>query len=300
MGLFKPKDPCPICGGKVPRLFPRKVAGVAICSQCHGTVDLPPGVEEEMSLEDFVQYMRFREQNQTLKDIFEVQGEMDFGWLSDKFFFDFDRQLLCFNKNLDTTIFEGSQIQSFGMYQDWSPLIECSRDGLIRYETTVPQQVRDMAPSLELYRAQRQMQREMERERERIEAEHPGSSTYTSAHTCVDIPEPFANFNIQINFDHPYWEKHVATMSGPRFDNDYPSAERYLRDYERDLETIGELAGALIQLAFPDVPEVEPHGAQRQERSGAAMDLRELKQLLDDGIITEAEFAAKKRQLLGI
>ena len=62
MGLFSnSKKPCPICGGATPRLLPTKVEGVPICKECDKKVDLPNGALNEMSLDDFRQYIAFYE-----------------------------------------------------------------------------------------------------------------------------------------------------------------------------------------------------------------------------------------------
>ena len=50
MGLFGKKEPCAICGGKVSGLFPAKIDGYRVCSDCYGKVDLPDGMEKAMTL----------------------------------------------------------------------------------------------------------------------------------------------------------------------------------------------------------------------------------------------------------
>ena len=58
MGLFSNnKKPCPICGNATPRLLPTKVEGVPICKECDKKIDLPNGVLDSMTLDDFRRYI---------------------------------------------------------------------------------------------------------------------------------------------------------------------------------------------------------------------------------------------------
>ena len=65
------------------------------------------------------------------------------------------------------------------------------------------------------------------------------------------------------------------------------------------------LAQCLMAVAFPDAP---AEGAQQEEQPAAAAapaqdavtQLKQYKQLLDDGVITQADFDAKKKQLMGL
>ena len=60
MGLFSNnKKPCPICGNATPRLLPTKVEGVPICKECDKKIDLPNGVLDSMTLDDFRRYIDF-------------------------------------------------------------------------------------------------------------------------------------------------------------------------------------------------------------------------------------------------
>lgn len=302
MGLFGKKDPCAICGGKVKGLFPWSVGGVHICNDCYGRVYLPNGAVNQMSLEDFKGYMAFREENDLLRQKFHVTHQVDFGWFDTKFLFDTTNNLLCMDKNLDATIFEGSQVQSFVIKEDATPLFEGSAAGLRRHVSTVPDRLMAMAPQIA-------MQAQMQRMADRVDDDNH--------HHRVDIPEPFKNFNVEIRFNHPYWTTFTADMSGPTFNNDYPRVDDYLREYNNNVVTMDELARALMEVAFPGAPDlgsgpvitavniagVDPTATRSAPAAGSGdvvAEIQRFKQLMDQGIITEEEFAAKKRQLLGI
>lgn len=291
MGLFTKKDPCVICGGKVKGIFPWRIDGQLICNDCYGNVDLPNGATNHMTLEDFRAYMAFREENQKLKQNFQVTQKIDFGILDTKIVFDMNNRLICMDKNLDTTIFEGSQIKAFVIKEDFTPLLEGSAAGLYRYDSTVPERVMAMEPQIAMYR--------MEQQRRRA-----GRDGDKQPDLRFDIPEPFKKFIVDIWFEHPYWDVFEADMSGPIFYDCDPDINQYLDEYYRDVDQMEELAQALMQLAFPDVLEKSQAAAASTTAPTVAVDaveeIKRYKALLDQGIITEEEFTAKKRQLLGI
>ena len=83
MGLFSNnKKLCPICGSPTPRLLPTKVEDMPLCKECAGKVDLPDGVLERMSLDQFKKYIAYYDENQALRDAFKETDRMSFGFLS--------------------------------------------------------------------------------------------------------------------------------------------------------------------------------------------------------------------------
>lgn len=332
MGLFSKKDPCAICGGKVKGIFPAKIDGQYVCSDCYGIVDLPGDTLNHMNINGFRGYMAFREENNLLREQFQTTQQVDFGWLDTKFLFDIPHRLFCMDKHLNKTIFEGKQIRSFRITEDSSPLFEGSASGLIRYTSTVPDRAMDMVPMINQFRMQ------MERERRREEMRNSLNNNRDDQDNIqyhpqphFDIPEPFCNFNVEIQFDHPYWTIATADMKGPTFSSTDPDVNDYLSDYNNQVSTMAELANALMALAFPNAPvqSVNPNAYSSTGYGNAAPfasagygnaapftstsygntapsaadpveEIRRFKALMDQGIITEEEFAEKKRQLLGI
>lgn len=308
MGLFGKKTPCAICGGKVSGLFPAKIEGQHICGECYGKVDLPDGMEKTMTLEEFKAYRQFREENRLLKEQFQITSQVDFGWMDDKFLFDQTNRLLCMDKHLSKTIFEGRNIQSFVIREDSVPLFEGSASGLCCYASTVHERVMDMAPQIAQFRMQAEMQRNAERILDRLDDDHDNDSYRSRPY--FDIPAPFEKFHIEIRFNHPYWNVFTTYMNGPDFDHDIPDVNDYLRAYNQGVLIMEQLAKALMEIAFPDAPEQTIHsggsaaGGQMVSAPAVAGDVVEeiqrVKKLMEQGIITEEEFTLKKRQLLGI
>ena len=250
MGLFAKRPPCPICGGKVKGLLTWKVGGEKVCDDCYGFVDLPDKMVDTMSIEEFKQYMVFRDENDVLRQEFQETQRIDFGWLDTKFLFDMPHRYLCMDKHLKKTIFEGGQIKSFVIREDSMPLYEGSANGLRKHESGVPAQVAAMAPQIQQIVSQKQFQRNMERLVDKLD---DGKMNHSTGYydNFVDIAAPFKNFILEIRFDHPYWKTFTADTPGPTFDSTEPNAGDYLNAYREKVQTLDQLATALMAIAFP-------------------------------------------------
>ena len=299
MGLFTKKDPCAICGGKVKGLLPWKIEGQYVCDSCHGVVDVQKD-KEDMTMEQFRQYRAFREENQAMKDQFTISQKVDFGAFDTKLVFDFDHRLFCMDQHLGKTVFRGGEIRSFVIQEDGAPIFEGGPQGLVRYESIVPERLTMMAPQLNQILMQKQLEDQLNVGRD---------PDHRPAPRFYDIPEPFKKFQVSIYVDHPYWSLLECDRSGPTFDNDYPDVNDYMNRYQEGYWLMENLAQCLMTVAFPDAPaEGAQQGAQQETQPAAAAapaqdavsQLKQYKQLLDDGVITQADFDAKKKQLMGL
>lgn len=299
MGLFTKKEPCAICGGKVKGLLPWKIEGQYVCDSCHGVVDVQKD-KEDMTMEQFRQYRAFREENQALKDQFTISQKVDFGAFDTKLVFDFDHRLFCMDQHLGKTVFRGGEIKSFVIQEDGAPIFEGGPQGLVRYESIVPERLTMMAPQLNQILMQKQLEDQLNVGRD---------PDHRPAPRFYDIPEPFKKFQVSIYVDHPYWSLLECDRSSPTFDNDYPDVNDYMNRYQEGYWLMENLAQCLMTVAFPDAPaEGAQQGAQQEPQPAAAAapaqdavsQLKQYKQLLDDGVITQADFDAKKKQLMGL
>ncbi|MEG1918267.1 MAG: DUF4428 domain-containing protein, partial [Oscillospiraceae bacterium] len=237
MGLFSKKGPCPICGGKI-SFLPTKIEGEPICDTCSGKIDMQDEVKNELTIQGLQEYLRFYDQNQQLREKFIISEKIDFGLMDTKLLFDTTNRLFCMSKKLDKTIFEGAQLKSFTIREDSSPLFEGSAAGIRRYASTVPDRTMAMAPQI----AQFMMNQRLTDVIEDLDNDKENNRYHSR---FVDIMEPFREFNVDLEFDHPYWHTLHCDMSGPTFSNTYPDVNDYLRDYQRDLETVESLVRVL-------------------------------------------------------
>lgn len=302
MGLFTKKPPCPICGGKISWLLPSKIEGEYICNTCYSKIDMDPDKADQLTMQGFRDYLAFYEQNQRLREQFVISERIDFGLWDTKIIFDYQNKLLCMSKNPDKTVFEGKQLKSFTIKEDNSPLVEGSEAGIHRYISTVPERALALAPQISQYMMARQMSRTLDKLDD-------GKTNGSAPIQHFNVPEPFRAFNVELRFDHPYLTVIKCDMDGPRFNNTRPDLNDYLRSYQLNIEEIEKLVAALKAVAFPDAPEqsfgLGTAGGQAVHTTMAPPadpieEIKKYKALMDDGIISQQEFDAKKRQLLGI
>lgn len=317
MGLFSNnKVLCPICGGPTPRLFPTTVEGTPICKECKRKIFLPDGALDQMSMDDFRQYIAFYQENQALRDIFEETYLFDFKKWEQCIRMDVPKRLFRLGRDANVLVMEASCIKDFRILEEDNVLFENSPEGLKCYVTDTVDRVRDMAPLVAQFQMEKQQYEHMKRMEEQINAvmkEHGEENQSRSSFHYMSEPtfnqQPLTKgFEAEFTLEHPYWggtyRWHFAM---PTFGSYNPSIDGFLREYDALVEKLHVLASNLICFINPDLLGKEIQiGAPTEttETADVAADpveeIRRYKELMDSGIITEEEFTAKKRQLLGI
>ena len=319
MGLFtSKKNLCPVCGEPTPRLFPTKVEGNAICKECSKKIYLPNGKLEQMTLDEFLQYMNFYEENGALRDNFTSTYEYLLPLSSAGIFLDMPNGWFRLKNLKDTLVFESSCLKCFRVLEGENVIFESQGNALRCYESNVPQQIRAMSSEIDEFRIQRQkaeFNEEME-QRRKEEAERRGED-YQARYIYkpyFDNHEPFDSFYIELTLEHPYWNEVREEVYGPSFNREFPSVDAFLYDYDEKKNKLHELALNLMQLICPGAGEINDANCQGQEgicvtrevmqdastKVDAIEEIKKYKELMDAGIITEEEFVIKKRQLMGI
>lgn len=301
MGLFQKKPPCPICGGKIGWLLPSVIEDQYICNDCFAKIDMDREIQNNLTMQQFREYLVFYEQNSKLKEKFVISERIDFGLWDTKLIFDYDHNLFCLSKNPTTTVFEGKDLVSFVIMEDNTPLFEGSARGVKRYPSAVPQ----MAMALEVQVMQFMENKKMAEKLAQFTDDEKEKERQQRNLRNMDIKEPFQCFNVELRFKHPYWRTFRCDMTGPKFSNDNPSVPEYLSAYDRDIEELEKLVNALMTVCFPNVGQVNTAAGAGfdgyiQQPTDAAAEIKKYKELLEEGILTEEEFQTKKRQLLGI
>ena len=317
MALFgKPKMiSCAFCGKEVKTgllrgLFQRQIEGQYVCDDCYGNVDLPGEVLKGITLDQFRAYMAFREENNKLRDQFEITREVDFGVFEEKIVFDMNHRLLSMYKDLSKTIFEAKHIRSFTIREGSRTIFAGGPNGLTVNKSNVPEQIRTMESQVRMFQIRKA---HYEHEIARMSDEERQNSNLREPR--FDMRQPFDKFLVEIQLDHPYWHSLTADLSAPHMDSRDPDIFEYLRKYEDGLAVMEDMADALMELAFPRAAQQAYAAAQpgfgyeaapvaqrapAAPSASAVEELKNFKELLDLGIITQEEFNAKKRQLLGL
>ena len=121
MGLFSNKKKlCPVCGEPTPRLFPTKVDDTALCKECAKKIYLPDGKLEQMTIDEFLQYMSFYEENQSLRERFtKTFDSKNAGIVLDE-----TNRLFRLRDESAALVFEVSNLKSFRILEDNTVLFE--------------------------------------------------------------------------------------------------------------------------------------------------------------------------------
>ena len=249
-----------------------------------------------------------------------------FGFLSGSLVLDTDHRLLRFGAG-DSFVFGPENLKSFRITEDGRPLFE-ARDGVLYcHYSDVPDRVTAMQPAIDrFYMDVHDYERmeEMDRRMHRDDDDHRP----VRFRPTFDMKEPVEKFAVELTLAHPYWHSFREEIGAPDFDSYNPSTAEYLNEYEDDVNGLHELAAALLHIMDASGTEQwdeDPYAASASaasadsasvaaaaaaaavaavQQSAAPVDtvaeIQKYKALLDAGVLTEEEFAAKKKQLLGI
>ena len=304
MGLFSNhKKTCPICGEPTPRLFSTKIDGSPLCKECANKADLPEDVLNRMSVDDFRQYMELYNENQVLRDKFTETDRFSFGIFGGAILVDTKNKLLRLKDDKYAWVFEAAQFLSFCVLEDGKPLFEGTKAGLKCYPSEVPGRLNDLAPEItRIIMSQRGLE-VLEKLGDKVASDDKSNRPVQQ---YIEFPVPLQQFQMEIQLEHPYWTTFYKQEDGPRFDRQRPSIENYRNIYENRVSQFHAFAECLMQLINVNAKGSSSRGTeagfvqQPVSADNAVAEIQKYKALLDSGMITEEEFAAKKRQILGI
>ena len=313
MGLFtNNKKLCPICGSPTPRLLATSVEGQNLCKECAAKINLPDGVQDTMTLEDFRQYLQCYDANKPLRDSFAETYRYNFGFFKGALVMDLDHQLLRLGDNDAAFALEPADVKSFRILEDGEVLYEGEKGNFRSYKSDIKERLKELKPRIEEYKMLRheyELMAELERNREQNGRDDRDFRDRVTE-PDFNVPNPVEKFAVEITLEHPYWKSFYKETGAPKFDTEHPSTIDYLDDYTQKTEELHALAQNLMQLIDPQTQEiiVDPASVQKNAAPASAaapaedptVALPKYKALLDAGVITEEEFAAKKKQLLGL
>lgn len=317
MGLFTSmKNPCAICGGPTPRLFPATVEDQPICGDCKDKIDLPEGAFEKMSLNEVRQYIAYYNENEALRRSYTETLFIPCNGWNDQISLDMDHRLFRIRMKGDAMALEASALKSFRILEDRRVLYESSPEGLKYYPSDIPARAQDLAPAIAQFQMQYQQYEHME-EMEKLMKEQSGGKTSSTTFSYMERPrftqKLIEYFHIELTIGHPYWggvfdREYTKT---PGLSESHPDIKNFLSNYNKHLEILHTLALDLMSFIDPEAQEIQvgavprPAGAERAVPRAAVVtdpvkEIQRYKTLLDSGAITEEEFTAKKKQLLGL
>ena len=308
MGLFTNKKKlCPLCGAPTPRLLATCVADQPLCKECAAKIDLPDGALDRMSVANLKQYMTVYEENRPLREQFHQTYGYTFGLLAGSFVVDAEHRLFRLRASDDTFVMTAASLASFRITEDGRVLFDYEDGALRWHKSDAPKKAAAMQPLIGQFLLQKQQYENME-ERNRLRAERQGEKpASTGPEPTFDVVAPVRKFALELTLRHPYWTSFRKEINAPDFNRYQPSAEDYVREYESKVSELRDLANALAHVVDPACREVTlddsaaPAAAvAAPAASDTASELRKYNELFDSGVITQEEFSAKKKQLLGI
>jgi len=264
MGLFtNNKKPCPICGQGTPRLLATEIAGdVPLCSDCSIKISMETSRIKNLTLEGLKEHLSRREENANcIKNIFRPNKTYEIGWT---------------HLNID----EANRLFTI-------PLNMCG-------DTKNPP----------VFKFDELMGYELEEENCVIERFNKGDMApqctpmfYTPVpqfgYDPKEEPENISrDFRLNLYLTNPCWDK-VESSGGSATGN----RNNFQWDYNKHLGKLRIVTTALAMMI--GVGTTGGNGVQSSAGS-IAEDLKKFKDLLDGDIITQEEFDAKKKQILGI
>lgn len=322
-GKSKPKKMCPICGEPASRFLPFKWNDEPLCDACGSKLnELSEDArkEVEQSLESihayFAEYDERQKQQSGFQSSFQITYQREFGiFFGGCICLDIPQRLLKLSAKNNAFVYEAENIVCFRISEDDAPLFEGNKDELVCYQSDIPDIVKNMEMEVASFRMEQQqyehmMRMEEEREFHARARGEDYSAPYISAPDVYRL-SPFRKYYVYIEVDNPQKkESKEFKEDAPRFNEYDPTVRGYLYSYEKATNDMRILAENLMAVINPDAP-------QRQVASPTASDARSMpvaqtasadpvaeiqkyKELFDSGAITEEEFAAKKRQLMGI
>lgn len=313
MGLFtNNKKLCPICGSPTPRLLAAAIEGQNLCKECAAKLNLPDGVQETMTVDEFREYINCHDANKPLRDSFTETYRYNFGFFKGALRLDLDHQLLRLGDSDAAFAMEPANVKSFRILEDGNVLYEGEKGNFRNYKSDIKERLKELKPRIDEYKMLRheyEIMEEMQRNREQMSGKEDRDFRDWIMEPDFNVPNPVEKFTVEITLDHPYWTGFYKETGAPKFDTEHPSTIDYLDDYTQKTEELHALAQNLMQIIDPQAQEkvIDPNAPTQSAPQAAPVQtedptvaLPKYKALLDAGVITAEEFEAKKKQLLGL
>ncbi len=313
MGLFtNNKKLCPICGSPTPRLLAAAIEGQNLCKECAAKLNLPDGVQETMTVDEFREYINCYDANKPLRDSFTETYRYNFGFFKGALRLDLDHQLLRLGDSDAAFAMEPANVKSFRILEDGNVLYEGEKGNFRNYKSDIKERLKELKPRIDEYKMLRheyEIMEEMQRNREQMSGKENRDFRDWIMEPDFNVPNPVEKFAVEITLDHPYWTGFYKETGAPKFDTEHPSTIDYLDDYTQKTEELHALAQNLMQIIDPQAQEkvIDPNAPTQSAPQAAPVQtedptvaLPKYKALLDAGVITAEEFEAKKKQLLGL
>ena len=330
MGIFSnDKKGCPICGNPTPRLFPTKVEGLPLCKECAAKINMESSMLKNLTINELWDHMDYRKANSETFGSFtdnETHGMGNYVLHVDS-----DKKLfyIADGSPSNPALFKFEELVSFNLMEDGRTVIQCNSDsyseGVSSIESyklpplkpLVKPGVTKAAPA----------------------STQPGRTSMAASSSAAQKEEkpkapdkPIDSLKLNLTLSNPYWKGKTYNISLRSIETEDQIRE-WVNDYKNTfaaavdtcealagimgvktgkqmMNAIKEKAEAILAVqeaeAAAKEAEVAAQAAEAAAKIAKAADdnaaiemLKKWKELLDMGAITQEEFEAKKKELIG-
>ncbi|MEG0018605.1 MAG: SHOCT domain-containing protein [Hydrogenoanaerobacterium sp.] len=272
MGLFSNSaKPCPICGKATPRLLAKKIGGEAICSKCADNIAADDVLVQSWSINDLKEHINYRDENQKLLKNFTPTRTVNY---EHEFVIDDNKKLFFVSQwgEENPPVFRFEDVQGFEMSLGYNTVESWSR-GMKRTPYSPP--ALGLASGISML------------------AEAFGG-------TKGKENDRFENLLLILKVNTKYLKEYELCNLSICGD----TIAEYEHSFAEELARANIACNCIISIASGGTATAAasptPAAAVIPLAEQAADNIRKFKELLDAGIITQEEFDAKKKQLLGI
>ena len=333
MGIFtNEKKGCPICGGATPRLFPTKVEGLPLCKECAAKINMESGMLKNLTINELWDHLDYRKANSETFGAFtdnETHGMGNF-----VLHMDTDKKLfyIADGRPSNPALFKFDELVSFNLMEDGRTVIQCTSDSYSESASSIEDY--KLPPLKPIVKPAA-----MAAKPASVVVDKKTGRTAMAAASAAKAEEkpkapdkPIDSLKLNVTLNNPYWKSKVYSVSLPSLESEEGLRE-WVNDYKNTfaaavdtceamagimgvktgkqmMNAIKEKAEAILAVqeaeaaakeaeAAAQAAEVAAKIAKTADDNAAIEMLRKWKELLDMGAITQEEFDAKKKELIG-
>lgn len=331
MGLFtNDKKGCPICGNPTPRLFPTKVEGLPLCKECAAKINMESSMLKDLTINELWDHLDYRKANSETFGTFtdnQTHGMGNF-----VLHMDTDKKLfyIADGRPSNPALFKFEELVSFNLMEDGRTVVQCNAEGYSESASSIENYKLPPLKPLVKPGVTKPAPASAQTGRTAMAASSSAAKTEEEKPKAPDKPVDSLKLNLTLN--NPYWKGKTYSINLPSVESEDQLRE-WVNDYKNTfaaavdtctalagimgvktgkqmMEAIKEKAEAILAVqnaeAAAKEAEVAAQAAETAAKIAKAADdnalvemLKKWKELLDMGAITQEEFDAKKKELLG-
>ena len=337
MGIFtNEKKGCPICGNATPRLFPTKVEGLPLCKECAAKINMESSMMKNLTINELWDHLDYRKANSETFGAFtdnETHGMGNY-----VLHMDTDKRLfyIADGSPSNPALFKFEELVSFNLMEDGRTVIQCNADSYSESASSIESY--KLPPLKPFVKPSAMVTKPVAAATDKKEGRTSMAAAASSSAAAKPEEKPKApdkpidSLKLNVTLNNPYWKSKVYNVSLPSLESENEVRE-WVNDYKNTfaaavdtceamagimgvktgkqmMNAIKEKAEAILAVqeaeaaakeaeAAAQAAEVAAKIAKTADDNAAIEMLRKWKELLDMGAITQEEFDAKKKELIG-